>query len=856
MKLLYRISAVIAAAFALFTAGCTKGGVPETDCVISWDARQTFTENGVYYTCCNDENDTILCYYSKENGRSVPVCASPSCTHTSKRSPDCAALVDNIFGFYPSGDRLYYFFNNIDNSSIDLIECSSNGLNRRTVTSVEDVFIPFVKGVRYCSDYVVLAYRIMFEEDKEKVESGLGGDITIELEKPKTVIKKISLSSGDITTLVEKEGYSSSIWGGVIEDDILYYAFSEYTDKIETDPETGEYKGNLTREDVYRYGYYALDTRDGSERKLSGGFDCLAPTAPCFDHFSRDTVCYSTTDDKLYKYNSGSGEFEYLADCYNASSNYACDGREALFLKTPDAENYTRFDLETGAFTDIPRRKCPLGEVSLNGVYIVGSTAWFAYSADDGSYCMGYTDRDEFFNGNFDNAVFAFDINSYSGGSNSFSSETHSQSEDIPQSDSVTLKWGMEKCSITDHETELLNKRLHENGYDFSVEIIQLINEDSIRLEHEFIMDTRNFSELVAEYEAENGALDILTIGSDWWDKSGAGYNLIKDGYFRELTPSDLLLETIPEALWKAAEVNGRLYTIPGQCFNDSGVTYYFNKKFVDESLISDFGGDISELENILKSIAPSENVVIFEYSPDYLDYTSSTPDCDKGGLLLNGKTGKAENPYENADVIEYARTLNLLYKKGYLNYGVNFSELDQDGEVLDKKEVAVMAAPVALDVSLYFPEGSDIAAVTLPSYLENRVSASTGISVKCGDPEAAMEFLEQLRTDKAYCDILGADSADSLLTSFATGLPSERFQKNDEVIPSRFAGFELTYDKITDYTDIASALRRNYDRLCKADDFDSELSAINAELKAAGIDDYTALVNGLLEEYNAGANQ
>ncbi len=191
-----------------------------------------------------------------------------------------------------------------------------------------------------------------------------------------------------------------------------------------------------------------------------------------------------------------------------------------------------------------------------------------------------------------------------------YSSESNSGNENLQStanddnrlSDSITLKWGIGGCSITDYETELLNKKLNENGYNFSVDIIQLAHED--------IMDTRNFSELVAEYETANGALDILTMGGDWSNKVGAAYNLIKDGYFRELNPSDKLLEIVPEALWSAAKVNGHLYTIPGQCFNDTGVTYYFNKKFVDESLISDFTGEPNKLENILKSVAPRENVI------------------------------------------------------------------------------------------------------------------------------------------------------------------------------------------------------------------------------------------------------
>lgn len=415
MKSLRKISAVIIAALSLLTVGCSKSNAPKTDCIISWGGNETIMENGIYYTCNNDSGDAVLCYYSKENGCAVPVCGSPSCTHTSKRSPDCAALVENVFGFYPTGDKLFYFYNNIEKNSIDLLECSLNGLTKRTVSSVENVFIPFIKSVNYGSDYVLLAYNILYELNNEKVELGLGGDVTLELDKSKIFLQKIDLGSGDITTLVEKEGYNASIWGGVIEDDTLYYAFSENTDKLEIAPETGEYVEGLKREDVYRYGYYALGTKDGSERKLSAGYDCLSPIAPCFDHFSKDTVCYSTTDDKLYKFNSNLGEFEYLADCYNASSNYVCDERDALFLKTPDAENYTRYNFESGTFIDIPRRKCPLGEIYFNGVYIIGDTVWFDYSADDGSYCMGYVERNDFFNGNFDNAVFAFDINNLRG---------------------------------------------------------------------------------------------------------------------------------------------------------------------------------------------------------------------------------------------------------------------------------------------------------------------------------------------------------------------------------------------------------------------------------------------------------
>ena len=235
MKPLKKISATIIAALSLLTAGCSKNSIPETECIFSWGGDKTIMENGIYYTCSNDDGDSILCYYSKENGRTIPVCGSPSCTHTSKRSPDCAALMDSVFGFYPWGDNLYYFAYSMDNNSIDLMTCSLNGLNKRTVSTVEDTFAPFIKSVEYVDDYVLLSYKIMYEIDEEKLKSGIGGSVSLELDKTKVFDQKIYLSSGDITTLVEKEGYNASIWGGVIEDDTLYYAFSEYTDKLEID---------------------------------------------------------------------------------------------------------------------------------------------------------------------------------------------------------------------------------------------------------------------------------------------------------------------------------------------------------------------------------------------------------------------------------------------------------------------------------------------------------------------------------------------------------------------------------------------------------------------------------------------
>lgn len=68
------------------------------------------------------------------------------------------------------------------------------------------------------------------------------------------------------------------------------------------------------------------------------------------------------------------------------------------------------------------------------------------------------------------------------------------------------------------------------------------------------------------------------------------------------------------------------------------------------------------------------------------------------------------------------------------------------------------------------------------------------------------------------------------------------------------FAGFQLKYTDID--AELQNLLVSSFDRLCKAENFDKTLAEINDELKAAGIDEYVAKVNQLLEASNAASNK
>lgn len=415
-------------------------------------------------------------------------------------------------------------------------------------------------------------------------------------------------------------------------------------------------------------------------------------------------------------------------------------------------------------------------------------------------------------------------------------------------SEITLIKWGVEAFSHG-NETRMgeLNERLSAEGSNIRVEFVELDKG----------MDSEmTFSKLVNDYEKENGSFDIVTYGSDWQDKKSAANTLIEGGYFIELSEYDKSVFTdIPEICWNAAKVNGKNYTVPALNFGlneNTGLYFHFNEKYIPEDKIKSFTGTLTELEDILKSITPSENRTDLEFQLDYLDFTKYTPASTMGGLYLSDKTMKAVNPYESEEVIKYARTLNRLYKAGHTNYDIDFSYWG-DNEWLDTDFVISVCNGKIDDGELNDRLGKDHRVLTYsqPYYMENRLLYSTGIPVGAAHPNEAMDLLKRLHTDEELSRSLSENER------YAIGLPSGSVPiDTGEIKLSPFAGFQLKYTDIEKFAEASSLCVSSFDKLCKADDFDKTLSNINAELKEAGIDDYVALVNKRLEESNAASNQ
>ena len=422
------------------------------------------------------------------------------------------------------------------------------------------------------------------------------------------------------------------------------------------------------------------------------------------------------------------------------------------------------------------------------------------------------------------------------------------ESSDTENSPDVTvIKWGVDRFSHEKESLDKLNEQLAAEGSKLRVEFIEL----DLGMGGEM-----TFSKLIEDYEKENGSFDIVTYGGEWVHKVGAVNIFIESGYFRELSAEDKSAFTdIPDICWEAAKVNGKHYTVPGLSFGwgkDIGLNFHFNTKYISADKLENFNCTFAELEDILNGITVGDRTTYLEFQLDFLDFTDYTPASAMGGLYISDKTMTAMNPYETEEVIEYARTLNSLYLKGYMNYGIDFSDW-VDGEMRVKDFAVSVCNGRFYEETLDSRLGKDhqVSVFSKPYFLENRLLGSTGIPVNSAHPNEAMELLKRLHSDKEFSGLLSESERDAI------GLPRDNKPVDaSEIKLSPFAGFRLKYTDIDDFKEVSELCKSSFDRLCKAEDFDKTLAEINAELKAAGIDDYIARVNQRLEESNAAANQ
>ena len=365
------------------------------DNIIVWGT--TWFEDGMFYEVQNADDESVLCYYSKEKNRSAVMCGMPECTHRSRLSPECGALggkdTFSRYGYNRIEDKLYYIESTLPDDgtigALNFIESDIDGKNRRTIASIEDTYIPFINDIKYLDGHVLLSYYQNFD----MVMNENTGDLEfVYLDKYRFYMQWIDILTGEIETLVYREEYDG-IGNGTVYENVLYYSY-----KYHDVPPTGEL---LTPETAppRRGGFYIRDLSTGEEKL----YEDIWPFVDSYIHFSPDTIIADNgNNDKISVYDPETDSFKDIADHLNGGC--ASDGKDAMFAENTDSKFWTRYNFETGELTQVPAYT-GYPRIWPNSATTIGNTTWVIPDSLPGDQHIrnGYVDRDDFFAGNFDN---------------------------------------------------------------------------------------------------------------------------------------------------------------------------------------------------------------------------------------------------------------------------------------------------------------------------------------------------------------------------------------------------------------------------------------------------------------------
>lgn len=158
-------------------------------------------------------------------------------------------------------------------------------------------------------------------------------------------------------------------------------------------------------------GVYCLDLETGEEKKLSEGYDAMMMAEHSFNYFDPEKLFFHNIEDKnLYLYNMNTGEFKLIGECDTVYNSFVGDSSEVFYYADSEGKQYTRYNIETGELSSVPR--LPEG---YNLSCIVGNTVWVSFKDEEGRFCCGWMSKDDFVSGNHNDIKFAYYFNSLDG---------------------------------------------------------------------------------------------------------------------------------------------------------------------------------------------------------------------------------------------------------------------------------------------------------------------------------------------------------------------------------------------------------------------------------------------------------
>lgn len=397
----------------------------------------------------------------------------------------------------------------------------------------------------------------------------------------------------------------------------------------------------------------------------------------------------------------------------------------------------------------------------------------------------------------------------------------------------------------TDHII-LLNQALVDQGCDFSVDFVSL-----------------PFEEYASTLQSTNN-IDIAFSG--FCTETYSNCELIRNNYFRPLddylSDESELLNHYSVKQWKSVSVDGKIYTVPNTYATDGGVSFVFNNEYFTKEEIENFDMNFHSIRDMLGVPTQKDGFSDLIYLIDEFMFSRLDDNLCERGFVFSEDSGSINTIFSDTSSVDFFRTLNEFYKKGYINYNLSLymNNIDSCKKLLESRSFKVYVTNGELSELNNISDS--VTVKTTQPVIHSRVSGSTGIAADSKYADEAFTLLTLVYTDPDILKYLVLDDPEDTDSSryidemiigsnhFSGGTEGMKEFYDNDVKESLFLGFNADFSKSSDMA--AEVYKICYDNLdiWKSENFEDELDRVKKLLAEAGADEVASEINSQFEKY------
>lgn len=412
------------------------------------------------------------------------------------------------------------------------------------------------------------------------------------------------------------------------------------------------------------------------------------------------------------------------------------------------------------------------------------------------------------------------------------------------------LHWAVPDIySISTDNLIMLNQALVDNGYDFSVDFVSMPFE---------------------EYSSTLQSTDNIDIAFSGFDTDEfLSCELIRSGYFRPLddflSDESELFNRYSTKQWKSVSVDKKIFTVPNTCSTDTGYSFVFNNEYFTKEEIENFDMNFHSIRNMLGAPTKKDGFSDLVYLVNEFMYSRTDGNTSEKGFVFSEKSGSINTTFGDENSVDFFRTLNELYKEGYINYNLSLymNSIESCKKLIESLSFKIYVTSGSIDeLSELESISSSVTVRTTQPIMYSRVSGGTGIAANSSYSDEAFELLTLVHTNPDFLKYLVLENPEDTNSSleipemvigagyFAHKMTNMKEYYDNKVKESVFLGFNADFSKSRDK--VAEIYKICYDNLdiWKSENFEDELEGVKKLLAETGAEELASEINSQFESY------